>query len=88
MVAEECKQIENLQHNMARIEEHVMSKINAFKQKQHTEKFAHKIIPCYGCGQIHYYKECPFKREIALIVAQKVTSICIGESQKIKRGQK
>ena len=48
---------------MVRNEEHNMSKINAVKQKQQKERFAHKINPCYGCGQIHYYKECPFRRK-------------------------
>ena len=43
MIAEECKWIENLQHNTTRIEEYDISKINVVKQKQHKEKFAHKI---------------------------------------------
>ena len=34
MVAEEYKQIEIFWHDMPRIEEHDMSKINAVKQKQ------------------------------------------------------
>ena len=63
MVTEECKWIENLWHNMAIIEECDMSKINAIKQKKQKENFPPKISPCYGCGQIHYYKECPFRRK-------------------------
>ena len=31
-------------------------------KKQYKEKFAHKINPCYGCRQIHYYKQCPLRR--------------------------
>ena len=63
MVADEYEWIENFWHDTARIEECNVSKINAVKQKQHKENFAHKIYPCYGCWQIHYYKECLFRRK-------------------------
>ena len=63
MVEEECEPIENLRRDTARIEERDLSKINAIKQKQHKEHFAHKINPCYSCRQIHYYKQCPFRRK-------------------------
>ena len=49
-----------------------MSKINAVKQKQHKENFAHKINPCYDYRQIHYYKECPFRRKEYFNCGQKV----------------
>ena len=49
-VAEEGERIENLRHDMAKTEERSVSKINAVKQKQHKEKNARKINPCYGCG--------------------------------------
>ena len=87
LVTEECEPIENLQHNTEKIEECNMSKINAVKQKQRKEKFACKMNSCYSCGQIHYIKECPFRRK-ECFVAKKVTGKCIAESQKIKRGKK
>ena len=62
IVAEECERIENLRPGMGKIEERDTSKIDAVKQKQHKEKIARKINPCYGCGHIRYYKECPFRR--------------------------
>ena len=37
--------------------------MNVVKQKQRKINVASKINPCYGCGQIHYYKECPFRRK-------------------------
>ena len=54
---------ENLRHDTTRIEECDLSKISAVKQKQHKEKIACKINPCYGCRQIHYNKECLFRRK-------------------------
>ena len=46
-----------------------MSKINVAKQRK---KIARKINPCYCCGQIHYYKECPFRRKECFNCSQKV----------------
>ena len=42
MVAKECEQIENIQHDTTRIEERDVSKINAVKQKQYKKKIARK----------------------------------------------
>ena len=88
IVAEECEQLENLQHDMARIEERDISKINAIKQKQHKEKFAREINPCYGCGQIHYYKECPFRREECFNCGQKRSQVYTLQKAKKIRGGK
>ena len=66
IVAEEYKRIENLRYDTARIEERHISKINTIKQKQHKETIARKIKPCYGCGRVHYYKKCLFRRKECL----------------------
>ena len=55
-----------------KIEERDMSEINAVKQKQQKEKLARKIKSCYSCGQIHYYKEYPFRRKEYFNSDQKV----------------
>ena len=60
--AEKWERTENLRHDKAWIKERDMSKINAIKQKQHKEKIARKIIPCYRCEQNDYFKECRFRK--------------------------
>ena len=88
MVAEECEWLTNLQYNTVKTEEYDKSKINAIKEKQHKEKFACKISPCHGCGQIHYHKECLFRRKECFNCGQNDHRCMHCRSQKIRGGQK
>ena len=88
IITEECEQLENLWHDMMSIEEHSMSKINPIKQKQCKEKFVSKINPCYDCGQIHYYKECPFRRKECFNCDQKGHKHTHCRKPKNKKGAK
>ena len=63
-LAEECQSILNLRADTAKIEEQDISNIHAIKKKlQGKNKPYFKINLCYGCGELHLFKDCPFKHK-------------------------
>ena len=64
-LAEECQRILNLRADTAKIEERDISNIPAIKKKLQGKKNKpyFKINPCYGCGELNLFKDCPFKHK-------------------------
>ena len=64
-LAEECQRILNLRADTEKIEERVISNIYSIKGKSQGKKNKpfFKINLCYGCGELHLFKDCPFKHK-------------------------
>ena len=62
-LAEECQHILNLRADTTKIEEWDISNIHIIKNKPQGKKNKpfFKINPCYRCGELHLFKEYPFK---------------------------
>ena len=62
---DECQRILNLRADMAKIEEQDIFHIHAVQNKPKCKKkeTSFKINPCFGCGKLHLFKNCPFKNK-------------------------
>ena len=59
-LAEECQRILDLGADTAKIEEQDISNIHTIKNKPQGKKneLFFKINLCYGCGELHLFKDC------------------------------
>ena len=64
-ITEECQSIINLRQYTTKIEEIDISHIRSVNKMNTVKKkvFLLKLILGYLCGQIHLYKNCPFKNK-------------------------
>ena len=59
-ITEECQHILNIKHNNFTIEEKDISCVHAVRPKLKSAKDYIKPSPCYGCGGLHFKKDCYF----------------------------
>ena len=68
-IAEDCQRCVSIRQDSKNIEEsgvaHIKRVLNKNKNRspENTKNQAKNLppSPCYGCGQVHWYKDCPFK---------------------------
>ena len=92
-LAEECQRILNLRADTAKIEERDISNIHTIKSKAQGKKNkpSVKINPCYGCGDLHLFKDVHLNTKNAILKGTKDTNSHTADLegeiiQKIKNG--
>ena len=65
-LADVCQHILNLRADMVKIEDQDISHIHAVwnKPKGRKKETSFKSNPCFGCGELHLFKNCPFKNKV------------------------